>query len=90
MFAKAFLIDAYGAGPLATTRRIELQRRFVDVIAGVLDVTADDEDDWFLCEALVAAVSSFATSLIGTDRAAELPALRDPLVALARRIGLGS
>lgn len=89
-FAKAFLIDAYGAGPLATVRRIELQGRFVEVVAGVLEITSADDEDWFLCETLVAAVSSFATARIGTDRAGELPALREPLVQLARRIGLGS
>jgi AcrR family transcriptional regulator len=88
-FAKAFLIDAYGAGPAATRRRIELQSRFVDVVAEVLGLTPDDEADWFLCEALVAAISSMATAKIGTGHPEELAALRDPSVQLARRIGLG-
>jgi AcrR family transcriptional regulator len=89
-FAKVFLIDAYGAGPAATARRIELQSRFVQTTADVLGITPDDTDDWFLCEVLVAAISSLATARIGTDRAHELPALREPLVQLAGRIGLGS
>jgi AcrR family transcriptional regulator len=89
-FAKVFLIDAYGAGPVATARRIELQSRFVEATARVLGITPEEEDDWFLCEVLVAAISSLATARIGTDRAHELPALREPLVQVARRIGLGS
>jgi AcrR family transcriptional regulator len=87
-FAKAFLIDAYGAGQRATARRIELQRHFVDVMAEVLAVDADNESDRFACEALVAAVSSLVTARIGSGRAEELPALRGRLVELARRLSL--
>jgi AcrR family transcriptional regulator len=88
-FAKAYLIDAYGAGPAATARRIELQARFVDVICEVLGIAPDDASERFACEALVAAVSSLVTARIGTGRPGELPALREPLVALARRLSLG-
>jgi AcrR family transcriptional regulator len=88
-FAKAFLIDAYGAGAEATARRIELQQRFVELIAGVLELDPDSPEDAFSCEVLVAAVSSLATSRIGTGRLAELPELREPLIALARRLALG-
>jgi AcrR family transcriptional regulator len=87
-FAKAFLIDAYGAGQRATTRRIDLQRHFVDVIAEVLALDPENESDRFACEALVAAVSSLVTARIGTGRAAELPALRGRLLELARRLSL--
>jgi AcrR family transcriptional regulator len=87
-FAKAYLIDAYGAGPRATTRRIELQSRFVDAIAQVLGVADDEASDRFACEALVAAISSLVTARIGTGRADELPALRRPIVELARRMRL--
>lgn len=88
-FAKAFLIDAYGAGAAATARRIELQQRFVELIAGVLELDPSNPEDAFSCEVLVAAVSSLATSRIGTGRAAELPELREPLIELARRLALG-
>ena len=87
-FAKTFLIDAYGAGAAATARRIELQRLFVELIARVLELSPENPDDAFACEALVAAVSSLATSRIGTGRAAELPELREPLIGLARRLSL--
>ena len=79
-FAKAFLIDAYGAGPRATARRIELQQRFVDVVAGILGTRS------FACEAVVAAVSSLATARVGTGRAGELPELREPLVELVEQL----
>jgi AcrR family transcriptional regulator len=88
-FAKAFLIDAYGAGAAATARRIGLQQRFVELVAGVLELDPGNAEDAFSCEVLVAAVSSLATSRIGTGREAELPALREPLIALARRLALG-
>jgi TetR/AcrR family transcriptional regulator len=87
-FGKTFMIDAYGAGEAATARRIELQRRFVELVARVLELSPDNPDDAFACEALVAAVSALATSRIGTGRAAELPELREPLIALARRLSL--
>jgi len=61
---------------------------FVDVIAGVLEISSDDASDRFACEALVAAVSSLVTARIGTGRADELPALRAPLMELARRLSL--
>jgi AcrR family transcriptional regulator len=87
-FAKAYLIDAYGAGAEATARRIDLQQRFVEVIARVLEVDMDDASDRFACEALVAAVSSLVTARIGTGRARQLPELREPLIELARRLSL--
>jgi len=87
-FAKAFLIDAYGAGAAATAKRIDLQQRFVDAIAGILGIGGEDSSDRFACEALIAAVSSLVTARIGTGRAAELPQLREPLIELARRLSL--
>ena len=86
-FAHAYLIDAYGAGPAATARRIELQRRFVDAMAtlfGAADAPADSTER-FACEALVAAISSLVTARVGAGRADELLSLREPLVALVRR-----
>jgi AcrR family transcriptional regulator len=87
-FAKAFLIDAYGAGPRATRLRIELQQRFVDQIAMLLELDESESAERFACEALVAAISSLVTARVGTGRADELPSLREPLVELARRLSL--
>jgi AcrR family transcriptional regulator len=79
-FARAYLIGAYGAGPRATARRIELQQHFVDMVAGVLG------EDSFACEALVAGIASLATARVGTGRADELPKLREPLIELVARV----
>ena len=81
-FAKAFLIDAYGAGPAATERRLELQQRFVDLVAEIFSGTADR----FTCEAFVAAISAMVTSRVGRGRIGELPALREPFLGLMRRL----
>ena len=81
-FAKAFLIDAYAAGPAATERRLELQQRFVDLFAEIFRGSADR----FACEACVAAISSMVTSRVGRGRIEELPALREPLVGFVARV----
>lgn len=87
-FAKAFLIDAYGAGPRATLRRIELQQRFVDAVVKIFELSGapPDASARFACEALVAAVSSLVTARVGAGRADELPDLREPIVDLVRRL----
>jgi len=84
-FARTFFVEVYAAGPRAIARRAELQQRFADAIAGVLDT-----DERFACETLVAAISSLVTSRVGSGRAEELPALREPLVDLVRRARLGA
>jgi AcrR family transcriptional regulator len=91
-FAKAFLVDAYGAGPRATRRRVILQRLFVDAVADILGFADAPEGslDRFACEALVAAISSMVTVRVATGHTRELPGLREPLLALVRRAGLGA
>jgi AcrR family transcriptional regulator len=81
-FAKAFLIDAFGAGERAIRRRIELQTRFVELV----EQLTGDRVDRFGCEAIVAALSSMATVRVGSGRAAELPELRGPMIEFARRL----
>jgi AcrR family transcriptional regulator len=85
-FARAFLIDAYGAGPKAIARRIELQRRFIDLVAEIFDSTEPDSVGRFACEALVASLSSMVTVRVGSGRLEELPGLRDPIMELVRRV----
>lgn len=85
-FAKAFLIDAYGAGPNAIARRIELQRRFIDLVAEIFDSTEPDSVGRFACEALVASLSSMVTVRVGSGRLEELPGLREPIMELVRRV----
>lgn len=86
-FAKAFLIDAYGAGERATRRRIELQQRFVEVVSGILGIDQSaPAADRFACEAVVAAASSLVTSHVGSGRAGELPQLRAQMIGLVARL----
>jgi AcrR family transcriptional regulator len=84
-FAKAFLIDAYGAGPDATERRLDVQRSFVDLVREIFTENGHAPDR-FACEVLVAAISSLVTARVGRGRIEELPRLREPLVALVRRV----
>jgi AcrR family transcriptional regulator len=86
-FTKAFLIDAYGAGPAATAQRIELQQRFVDLVAEIFDDAGAESPGRFACEALVAALSSMVTVRVGSGRIDELPGLREPIIELLRRVG---
>jgi AcrR family transcriptional regulator len=84
--ARVFLVDVYAAGPRALGRRREVQESFVALVAGIFG--ADTPDDRFACEALVAALSAMVTVRVADGDASSLPALRAPLVALARRLRL--
>jgi AcrR family transcriptional regulator len=81
-FAKAFLIDSYGAGPFVTERRLEIQQRFVDLVAETFRGSADR----FACEVFISAVSAMVTSRVGRGRIEELPGLREPLEVLVSRL----
>jgi AcrR family transcriptional regulator len=83
-FARASLVESYAAGPRAVARRADLLDGFVAVITETLGVKS--KDDRFACEAVVAAVSSMVTMRVGAGRIDELPALREPIVKLARRV----
>ena len=80
VLAKAYLIDAFGAGPAATRRRIELQQQFVELMVEVLG-----PEQRFMSEAIVAAVSSMVTMRVGSGRSGDLEGLRAPLIELVRR-----
>jgi hypothetical protein len=82
--ARTFLIDVYGAGPQALARRVQVMERFVDLVAGM--VGASDARERFECEALVASVSSLVTMRVAAGDHASLPELREPLMAIARRV----
>jgi AcrR family transcriptional regulator len=84
-FARTFLVEVYAAGPRAIERRATLQQRFVTAIAAIFGIGPGD-DDWFACEALVAATSSLVTARIGAGHPERLGELRAPMVDLARRV----
>lgn len=83
VFARTFLVEIYAVGPEAMSRRDALRAGFVDLVAEGLGAA---EDDRFACEAFVAAVSALVTERVAAGRAAELPALRGPLLELAGRM----
>ena len=82
--AKTFLVDVYAAGPKALARRVEVQQRFVDLVAMIAGAT--DERQRFACEAVVAAVSALVTQRICAGRGADLEELREPVLDLARLV----
>lgn len=82
--ARTFLIDVYGAGPQALARRVDVMKRFVDLVAGI--VGARDAQQRFACEALVASVSSLVTMRVAAGDHASLPELREPLMTIALQV----
>jgi AcrR family transcriptional regulator len=84
--AHTFLIEVYAAGPATIAHRVELQGRFVDLMADVLGIRS--ERDRFACEALVAAISALVTARVGSGRTAELRELHRPLMDVFTRLRL--
>jgi AcrR family transcriptional regulator len=78
--ARTFLVEVYAAGPAALQRRTEVQDAFVDVIAGMLETTTEHQR--FACRMYVGAASALITNMVSLGRFDELPALREPLVAV--------
>jgi AcrR family transcriptional regulator len=87
-YARVFLIDVYGAGPAALSRRFRVFQAFVDLIAEIFD--ARSAADRALCEALVGAVSSLVTIRVAVGEFDELPGLRSQIREIARRLDPGA
>ena len=88
-FAKTFLIEVYAAGPVAIEQRRLSMERFVDLVVEALedaDLPGDGAEQRFTVQALIGAISSLVTGLVGADETDRLPELREPFVALARRL----
>ncbi len=83
--ARLFLVEVFAVGSAAIARRAQLQERFVELIAAVLD--ARTEPQRFACQALAAAAGSMVTARIAAGDSAGLLALREPLLDLLRRGG---
>ncbi|MGE4426073.1 MAG: TetR/AcrR family transcriptional regulator [Solirubrobacteraceae bacterium] len=82
-FARLFLVEVYAAGPEALDRRIASQERFAEIIATL--VGARDDDERFLCEAVVAAISTLVTTRAAQGDMDGVRELRAPLSRLVRR-----
>lgn len=87
-YARVFLIDVYGAGPAALSRRFRVFQAFVDLIAEMFD--ARSAADRALCEALVGAVSSLVTIRVAVGEFDQLPGLRSQIREIARRLDPGA
>ncbi len=83
--ARLFLVEVFAVGSAAIARRAQLQERFVELIAVVLD--ARTEQQRFACQALAAAVGAMVTARIAAGDSDGLLALREPLLDLLRRGG---
>ncbi len=83
--ARLFLVEVFAVGSAAIARRAQLQERFVELIAAVLDARTHQQR--FACQALAAAVGSMVTARIAAGDSAGLLALREPLLDLLRRGG---
>ncbi len=83
-FARLYIVEVHAAGPAALQRRAELQAQVVEQIVRL--VAARDAEARFACEAYVAAVSALVTLPVATGDVAAIRALRDPFVALMRRL----
>jgi AcrR family transcriptional regulator len=83
--ARVFLIEVYAAGPSAVKRRLELQARLADALAGLLGA---GEQDRFAVEAMLAAVVQLVTARLAVEDIDGLRELHDPIISLARRLEL--
>ncbi len=88
-FAKTFLIEVYAAGPVAVEQRRQSMEGFVDLILGVLDgvpLPGEDDDRRFMVQALVGAVGSAVTNMVGAGETERLPELHDGFIKMIRHL----
>jgi AcrR family transcriptional regulator len=83
--ARVFLIEVYAAGPSAVKRRVELQAGLARALG---ELVGDSDEEVFAVEALVAAVVQLVTARLAVGHVEGLRDLRQPVVALAGRLGL--
>jgi AcrR family transcriptional regulator len=91
--ARMFLIEVYGAGHAAVSRRIAVQERFAVAIADL--ITKDQRwrggmDPHFVGRAVIGAVSALVTALVDAEEYARLPQLREQLVEFVAALLDGS
>jgi AcrR family transcriptional regulator len=84
--ARVFLIEVYAAGPAAIERRAALQQQLIDLLAA--GMRADDRDR-FAVEAGIAAIASMVTARLAVGDVDGIRALRDPILELFDRLGIG-
>ncbi|HEY1359662.1 MAG TPA: TetR/AcrR family transcriptional regulator [Thermoleophilaceae bacterium] len=85
--ARVFLVEVYAAEPSALARRQELQQGLVQSVAVLTGATR--KQDRFAIDALLAALVQMVTARVAVGDVDGLRKLHTPMVALARRLGLG-
>lgn len=81
---RLYLIGVYTAGREAVAKRLELQQQFVRGIAAVFGVSS--EQDLFVCQALVATISTLVTNAVLVDDPQAVVDLHGPLVQITRQL----
>jgi AcrR family transcriptional regulator len=81
-FARLFMVEVYAAGDRALETRVEIQRRFTEVVIDAFG--ARETSERFACEALVAAVITMVTARLAALDIDGLRALHQPLTELVR------
>lgn len=84
--ARVFLIEVYAAGPQAIRRRTALQQGLVDLLATAVGA---EERDRFAVEASIAAIAALVTARLAVGDVDGIRALRDPIMDLLERLGIG-
>lgn len=92
--AKTFLIEVYAAGPRAIEQRRASLERFVDLVVEVFrgrdGLLGDRPEQRFAAEALVGAVASMVTNMVGAGETDQLLTLREPMLTLVRQLTASS
>lgn len=83
-YARLFLVEAHAAGPEAIRRRVVIQDRFTEALIELFEVRAPHER--LACELLVSALASIVTFRLAVGEDSSLPALREPIADLVRRL----
>jgi AcrR family transcriptional regulator len=82
--SQLYLIGVYTAGPEAVAKRLEMQQQFVDGVADIFD--AQTERERFVCQTLVAAISTLVTNALLDDDPQAVRNLHQPLIDVAGRL----
>lgn len=82
--ARLFLVEVYAAGPEAIRRRMALQQEFVAGIAAIFG--ADNPQDLFACQMIVAAISTLVTGALTDEDPDALLALHQPVLGFTEKV----
>lgn len=82
--SRLYLIGVWTAGPEAIAKRLHMQQQFVDAVASVFGV--ETEHERFVCQTLVAAVSTLVTTALLEEDPQAVLDLHQPLLGVARQL----